>query len=209
MPQTLKEILSENKLLFAGVVIPYFLAAGLMIGTEKGLISTPNVYARKLYHSIAGKPYKVYIAIGKQIPVPGISPGLGEGDKIQFTGRSIEVQVINSAKSEALVSVNDTSPLLLKLGETKHTQNGGVMTLLDISTQNQEHYIDLAVSDMYEMRTGDVINDFFCPREIKLLSASDSKAVVKVGNEELIELKIGERLPTSEGTILNLLKIEK
>ena len=54
MPQTLKEILSENKLLFAGVVIPYFLAAGLMIGTEKGMISSPDEYARRFYRAVAG-----------------------------------------------------------------------------------------------------------------------------------------------------------
>lgn len=51
----LKEILNENKWLFAGVIAPYALTISLIIGTEKGVISTPDVYARKLYRAIAGE----------------------------------------------------------------------------------------------------------------------------------------------------------
>lgn len=181
MPQTLKEILNENKALIAGVAIPYFLAAGLIIGAEKGIISTPDVYARRLYRAIAGEKYRAYLAIGIQIPISGINQGIAEGDKIQFTGRSIEVLVINTIKKEIRVSINNTPSLLLNLGESKHTQNGGIITLLDLYEKDQKDYADLAISDWYEMRMGDdAINDFFCPREIKLLSVSDSKAVVQL-----------------------------
>ena len=221
MTQTLKEILSENKLLFTGAVIPYFLAAGLMIGAEKGMISSPDEYARRFYRAVAGwylsdsenvSEYTAYIAIGRQVPSSGSNPGLGEGDKVQYAGRSIEVLVINTHANKAIISVNgaEGNRCIFPKGNHCTTKSAGVLTLLDVYSQNQKAYVDFAVSDYFPIQIGEEVkNNWFGPKSIKLLSVSDSKAVVEVDGKRIRALEAGERESTPDGVIVTFLGIQK